>query len=222
LASHCITLDAARMVAPVENDLPASRQRPDEASVVDVCWASAGSGARAIEAISKARNMTVSLKYEGSLPSYIEPLQTVEVIDVVVTRFACKANAGQPFEQRRQRRLQLDPRQRRADAEMDASAEADVLTVGAERIEGVGMREPFRVAVGGAEHQADRLALPEVLAGVQRHVLERIAGEHVQRRVVAQAFFHRRLGLLRRREERLRIEAALEDGLHRVAGGVHR
>ena len=55
-----------------------------------------------------------------------------------------------------QARLQLDPRERRADADVDAAAEADVLGgVRAADVEAVGIGEDAWVAVGRAEEQRD-------------------------------------------------------------------
>ena len=62
-----------------------------------------------------------------------------------------------PVEQRAERRLELHPGQRRADAEVDAGAEGDVRVVGAADVEGVGGREHRRVPVGRAEQRGDLL-----------------------------------------------------------------
>ncbi len=51
-------------------------------------------------------------------------------------------------------------------------------------------------------------------AVVERHVLQGVAGEHVERRVEAQALLHRGFGLLGVGEERRGVEAAFDDGLH--------
>lgn len=84
----------------------------------------------------------------------------MEMEDVAVARLAREPQARKPPEQGRERDLQLDPGERRADAEMNAGAEADILPVKAERVEPVRIPEARGVAVGRAqgpgEHDIDR------------------------------------------------------------------
>ena len=59
----------------------------------------------------------------------------------ISTRLLRELEARRPLHQRPQSRLELDPRQRRADADVDAAAEADVLGgVGAADLEGIRAR----------------------------------------------------------------------------------
>ncbi len=64
------------------------------------------------------------------------------------------------------------------------------------RLKGVRAGERLRIAVGHAEQQADLFALPDRHAGRDLDPIIGIARENVQRRVEAQAFLHRRGGLL--------------------------
>ena len=92
---------------------------------------------------------------------------------------------------------------------------------GAGGIEAVRVGEARRVAAGGGEQAADGVAAAEAVAeGVG--VLEREAGEEVERRVEAQQLLD---GGGRGRgagEEPGRIEPGGEDGGDAVADGVHR
>ena len=87
---------------------------------------------------------------------------------------------------------ELEPRQRRADAEMDAGAEAHMRVRRPAGVEGVGIGKALGIAVGGAEQKADLLALPQPHAG-ELDLFQRIAGKEMQRRVEPQQFLDRRL-----------------------------
>src|SRR5258706_11123708 len=67
-------------------------------------------------------------------------------------------HAGKLAGQTGERDLELQPRQRRPYAEMDASPEADMGGVATTRIEPVGVREPSRIAIRGTEQHRDLLA----------------------------------------------------------------
>ena len=103
---------------------------------------------------------------------------------------------GVPHESRRnqsagelaKRDLALEPRQRGAEAAVDAAAEAEVLIVRPVGVKHVRPVEAARVAVGRGEHQIDQGALGNRLAG-DVDVAERRARGEVNRRLVAQEFF---------------------------------
>src|SRR6185436_11935869 len=66
-----------------------------------------------------------------------------------------QAKAGEAGQQRRQRELPLEPRQRRAEAEVDAVAEREMAVVRAPEVEPVRLPELSRVPVGGVDHQEE-------------------------------------------------------------------
>src|SRR5947207_9279432 len=73
--------------------------------------------------------------------------------------------AGQPSQQRPERDLRLEPRERRAEAVVAAAAEADVLRLAlGEDVQRVGIREALRVAIGGAEDHDHRAAATDRLS----------------------------------------------------------
>ena len=80
---------------------------------------------------------------------------------VAIARRLGKAQARQALKQDRQRGHQFEPRQRRADAKMDAGAETHMRIGAAPAVERVGMGKTKRIAIGGAEQEADLLALSE-------------------------------------------------------------
>ena len=73
------------------------------------------------------------------------------------TRLAAELERRRPVQQRAERGLQLDPGQRRPDAEVHAGAEGDVRVVGAADVQGVRLGEHGRVAVGRAQQRGDLL-----------------------------------------------------------------
>src|SRR5207247_8961812 len=81
---------------------------------------------------------------------------------------------GGALDQRPQARLELDPGEGSADADVDAAAEADVVgCVRAADVEDVGVGEDTRVAVRGAEQHRDHLTSrpgdPSDLDAVHEH-----------------------------------------------------
>src|SRR5262249_2401061 len=89
----------------------------------------------------------------GRSPGGVEPVETVEMIDVLVGWRVREPERRQPLEQRPERNLQFDTGKGRADAEVDAGTETDIGAVGPERIEGVGGGKARRIAIGRSEHQ---------------------------------------------------------------------
>src|SRR4029450_13539360 len=76
--------------------------------------------------------------------------QACEPADDVVrspARLLDRLHAGEPLKQRAERRLQLDPPQRRPEAEVDAGAERQVRVRRPADVETVGIGEDLRVAV---------------------------------------------------------------------------
>src|SRR5271166_3832218 len=102
-----------------------------------------------------------------------------------------EAQARQTRKENRQRDRELEARKRRADAEMNAGAEAHMRICRPRAVEAVGIKKALGIPVGGAEQKADLLTLPQVDAG-KLDVLECVAGEEMQRRVEPQQFFDRR------------------------------
>src|SRR5579862_988255 len=95
---------------------------------------------------------------------------------VAITRRLAKGEIRQPFEEDRQDRRELQARQGRADAKMNAAAKGDVRVRRARWVDSIGIDEALGIAIGRAEHQADLLAFPERDALVGE-VLQRVAGE---------------------------------------------
>ena len=87
------------------------------------------------------------------------------MIGVAIARRLGEPQARQAVEQDRQRRRHFETRERRADAEMDAGAEGHMRIGLARGVEGVGVRKARGIAIGGAEQEADLLALPKANAG---------------------------------------------------------
>ena len=75
-----------------------------------------------------------------------------------------EAHGREALDHRAERRGRLDPRERSAEAEVDAVAERYMLHVIARHIELFGVAECGGIAVGGAEEQGDLLALSERVA----------------------------------------------------------
>ena len=89
-----------------------------------------------------------------------------------------QAQVRDPLEECRHGDLgDLGPGDPGAGAEVHAAAEAQVRLLGAEDVEGLGVLEDLRVAVGGAEHHAEPGALGQVHA-LKHHVLGGFAGVH--------------------------------------------
>ena len=85
-----------------------------------------------------------------------------------VLRLFDELEAGQRIRQRLHARLELDPRERRSDADVDAAAEADVLRrVLAPGVERVRRVEDARIAVCRTEQHRD------LRAARNRHVADR-------------------------------------------------
>ena len=101
---------------------------------------------------------------------------------------------------------------------MDARAEGDVGLVGSAGVEVRGVGKLRRIAVRGAEHQSDFLALGDADAAVEFDILECVAGEHVQRRIKAQGFLHRRIAGCPVGKKLVRRQFVLQDRLHRISG----
>ncbi len=96
-----------------------------------------------------------------------------------------------------------------------------LLLVGATGAETARLLESRQVVVGCAQKQADRLAGLQGQARSDLHRLIGIAGEHVQRRIVAQAFLHRCRRFRVGAEEAPRIAALRQQGRYGVAQLVH-
>src|SRR6185437_10861335 len=156
-----------------------------------------------------------------SSPLESKRLEPVKVEGVAIARPLGEAQARKPPEQDRQRLGELEPRQRRADAEVNAGAETHMgvrRPLGAKR---VGFGEALGIAVGGAEQKADFLALEQLDAG-ELYLLQRVAVKEMERRIEAQQFLDRR----RRRafvcEGLARVDPLLEHELQAIADRLDR
>ena len=125
----------------------------------------------------------------------------------------------QPLEEHPQGYLHLQPGQRGAHAGVDAGPETHVRVRTAARDEGVGLRKLRRIAVCRPQQEAHHVPRAEPLAG-DVEILERVAGEHVERGVVSQHLLNvpGRVG----RDRSGRVGHPLENRLHAVAQRVHR
>ena len=101
--------------------------------------------------------------------------EAVEVIGVAIARRLRELEVRKPPEQDGERDAHFEPRQRRADAEMDAAAERDMIVGRPREIEPAGLGEDGGIAIGGAEQQADPVALAQPHA-VDLDVLQRRSG----------------------------------------------
>ena len=101
------------------------------------------------------------------------------------SRSATSRSRGAAAPQLGERDRDLQPGQRRADAEVHAAAEADVGAVAAADVERVRVGEPGRVAVGRPEQHADPIADPQPPPGDLDAVVEHPPFEHLQRPVPA-------------------------------------
>src|SRR3546814_19569997 len=94
-------------------------------------------------------------------PRQDQPLQAVEVVNVLDARRFRDAQSGQAAEEDRQHRVELQSRQWRADAEMDAGAEGEVRRLLAVRLEDERVRELPGVAIGRGADEDTLVAPPE-------------------------------------------------------------
>ena len=127
------------------------------------------------------------------------------------------SRAGQRSTSAREARFELDARERCPDADVDASAERDVLGgIRAGDIERLRRVKDTWIAVRGTEQQGDLLATRDLDATDLDTVLEHPALEQLQRRVVAQELLDR----LRRRHgafhEAVPLDAFAHERTHAV------
>ena len=116
----------------------------------------------------------------------------MKMIGVAIARRSGQPQARQAVQEDRQRDAHFQSRQGRADAEVNAAAERHVRIGRAAWIETVRFGEDQRVAIGGAEQQADPIALTQSYSR-DLDVLQRVACEEMQRRIEPQQFFDHRL-----------------------------
>lgn len=135
------------------------------------------------------------------------------MIDVGVFRRFREAKGGATLEQGAHGEDQLEPRQGCAHAEMDAASERDIGGADAVGREEVGLWIGRGIAVGPGKEKRHLIAAFEIVA-VECDVLIDPAGEHMQRRVVAEDFFDRGFMDL--------AVARFEHGLDAIAHGVNR
>src|SRR5271166_4878951 len=115
-----------------------------------------------------------------SSPFDLQPLKPMKMERVAIARRLGEAQARQAGEQDRQRGAELEPRQRRADAEMNAGAETRMRIRRTPGVESVGMGKARGIAIGGAEKKADPVAVPKLHAG-ELCVFQRVALKKMQR-----------------------------------------
>ena len=140
----------------------------------------------------------------------------------VPPRLGRELHARATFDESRHARLELDPRERRADAHVDAAAEADVLCgVRPPDVEHVGLREDARVAIGGSEQQRDLLAPRDRDAGDLDTILEHPALEELERRVEAEELLDRHGGRHRAVDQTLPLVAVVHQRPDTVSERVH-
>src|SRR5437016_8317889 len=113
-------------------------------------------------------------------PGKMKGFEPVKMIAVAVAERTGDFKARQPAEEDRQGDLELEAGKRCPDAEVNAGAEAHMRVGSARGIESIRFAEACRIAIGGAEQQADGFALLQVNAG-DIDILERIAGEEMKR-----------------------------------------
>ena len=121
-----------------------------------------------------------------------------------------RARASGTLEQRAERDLALEPRQRRTQAEVRAEAEREVAVVAARDVEAVGLVEHRRVAVRRADAADHERALPDRHAA-ELHVLERDAHGALHRAVEAQHLLDRALQQLGLRAQARELVGVLQE-----------
>src|SRR6185312_5855067 len=97
---------------------------------------------------------------------------------------------GKALEEREDRYLRLEPRQRRADAKMQPAAEGDMRRLLAGDVEAMRLMKRSRIAIGAAQRENQRLALFDRAAS-EIHVARRDTARDVDGRFIAQDFFDR-------------------------------
>ena len=204
-----------RTTAPIPGSKAKPRVSRDASSAADGSSFEAASGRRSCgfrrrdEVVTGAASIRWRRDAEAptSPPLDLERLEPMKMERVAIARRLGEAQARQAGEQDRQRDRQLEPRQRRADAEMDAGAEgsrADWAIACGRRRSGRGKRAGSRLAA-----PSRRPILSPFLkrdAGELR-VFERVAGEQVERRIEPQRFLDRRGGRAVVGERDARIDA---------------
>src|SRR5271163_4741641 len=100
-----------------------------------------------------------------SSPFDLQPLKPMKMERVAIARRLGEAQARQSGEQDRQRGAELEPRQRRADAEVNPGTETHMRIRRPRVVERVGIRKALRIAIGGGEKKADPVSLLEPHAG---------------------------------------------------------
>lgn len=133
-------------------------------------------------------------------------------------RGARRAQPGQPREEHAECGLHFQPRQRRTNAGVQPGAERHVRIATARHIKALGVGEPARISVGCAQEQSHFLA-PTEGHTLELDIVQRVAGEQMQRRVVAEHLLHDAHGV--RQESRGGIAALCQQGGHPVADAVH-
>ena len=144
----------------------------------------------------------------------------MKMVRVAIARSLGESQRRQAAAEDRQSGIKLQPRQRRADAEMDAGPERHMRVRRAVEIEASGISKHQGIAIGGAEQQTDPLAFAERDA-VDLGVLQRIAGEQVQRWIKAQQFVDHDVELRLSRARKALSEPMFEDGFDAVADRMH-
>src|SRR5207245_628318 len=95
----------------------------------------------------------------------------------------------EPLQQCRERNLDLDARELRAEAKVDAVAERQRPDVLARQVQPVRIGKHRRIAIGRSEYGDNRVALADPLSA-ELDVLEGAAAAELDRRAVAQQLLH--------------------------------
>src|SRR6187455_403237 len=84
-----------------------------------------------------------------------EPGETADDVARLPPRLLDRLHPGEAFEERSERRLQLEAPERRAETEMDPGAEAQMRVRCSPEVHAIRLVEDLRVAVGRSEDEAE-------------------------------------------------------------------
>src|ERR1700734_12503 len=199
------------------------RTRPNREPLDERAGALMGAAASAGEGVTGSASIRSPRDAKAPISSPFDPqrLKPMKMERVAIARRLGEAQAREAGEQDPQAGTELEPRQRRADAEMNAGAETHMRIRRPPAVEGVGVGKARGIAIGGAEKKADPVALPKPHA-CELCVLQRVALKKMQRRVEAQQLLDRRRSRAFARKRKARVDAPLEHRLHPVADRLDR
>src|SRR6476661_543874 len=120
-----------------------------------------------------------------------EPGETADDVTRLPSRLLDRLHPGEAFEERSERRLELEAAERRTETEVDPGAEAQMRVRRPPEVQTIGLVEDLRIAVGRPEDEADLGAARDRRA-VEIERLEDPSLEQLERGVEPKQLFDRR------------------------------